>query len=47
MYDKDRNDIVGLLLAKDLLFVDPEVFTTFLHVILIFSFLFVSILFII
>jgi metal transporter CNNM len=25
VYDKDKNDIIGLLLAKDLIFVDPEV----------------------
>jgi len=25
VYDKDKNDIVGLILAKDLIFVDPEV----------------------
>ncbi len=24
MYEKDRNDVVGLILAKDLLFIDPE-----------------------
>ena len=25
VYEKDRNDIVGLILAKDLIFIDPEV----------------------
>lgn len=25
VYDKDRSDIVGLILAKDLIFIDPEV----------------------
>ena len=25
IFGKDRNDIVGLMLAKDLLFVDPDV----------------------
>jgi metal transporter CNNM len=25
VYDKDRHDVVGLILAKDLIFVDPEV----------------------
>ena len=25
VYDQDRNDIVGIILAKDLIFVDPEV----------------------
>lgn len=25
MYEKDHNDIIGLILAKDLIFVDPEV----------------------
>ena len=25
VYEKDRNDVVGLILAKDLIFVDPEV----------------------
>jgi CBS domain containing-hemolysin-like protein len=29
VYDKDKNDIVGLLLAKDLIFVDPEVRDSF------------------
>ena len=24
VYEKDRNDVVGLILAKDLLFLDPE-----------------------
>jgi len=24
VFDKDRNDIIGLILAKDLIFVDPE-----------------------
>lgn len=24
IYDRDRNDVVGLILAKDLLFIDPE-----------------------
>lgn len=25
VYEKSKNDIVGLILAKDLIFVDPEV----------------------
>jgi metal transporter CNNM len=25
VYDRDRNDVVGLILAKDLIFIDPEV----------------------
>lgn len=25
VYEKDRNDIIGLLFAKDLIFADPEV----------------------
>lgn len=25
VYDRDRHDVVGLILAKDLIFVDPEV----------------------
>ena len=28
VFDKDENDILGLLLAKDLIFVDPEVLHT-------------------
>ena len=37
VYDKDRNDIIGLILAKDLIFVDAEVCKsqfvfTFIHV---------------
>ncbi len=24
VYDRDRNDVIGLILAKDLIFVDPE-----------------------
>lgn len=30
IFGKDRNDIVGLMLAKDLLFVDPDVCCVFL-----------------
>ena len=26
VFDRDRSDIVGLILAKDLIFIDPEVF---------------------
>ena len=29
VYDKDKDDIVGLILAKDLIFIDPEVFSLF------------------
>lgn len=25
VFDKDRNDVAGLILAKDLLFIDPDV----------------------
>ena len=25
VYEKDKNDIIGLILAKDLIFIDPEV----------------------
>lgn len=32
VFDRDRNDVVGLILAKDLIFIDPEVKTLELHV---------------
>jgi CBS domain containing-hemolysin-like protein len=27
VYEKDKNDIIGLILTKDLIFIDPEVFS--------------------
>jgi metal transporter CNNM len=34
VYDRDRDDVVGLILAKDLIFVDPEVLFLFRNMVL-------------